>query len=70
MTLLDPKAPDFWHTERPHEWDCPMAVALRKAAGRITPKVPCMDGCRHGEPWPTLRLTPADVKRVRETYGS
>lgn len=48
-----------------------MGLALKEARGKpIRMKIACTNGCRHGEPWPTLRLLPSDVKRNREAYGS
>ena len=64
MSLYDPNVPDLWHTHRGHDEACNMGIALKRAAGRITPPVPCTNECRHGEPWPTLRLLPADRKKL------
>ena len=60
MTLHNPDLPDFWHTTRGHDPGCAMGKVLAEARGKAVKKIACTDGCRHGEPWPTLRLLPAE----------
>lgn len=49
---------DYWHETRPHDDECQKDRVAARLAGADYPA--CAPGCRVGQPWPTLRLLPAD----------
>lgn len=54
----------YWHTTRPHDDAC---AAQRVAAlSARQPEPPCIQGCRVGQPWPTLRLLPEQLRHLRQ----
>jgi hypothetical protein len=62
MTVLgfvQPNGVFFW-THRPHSDACEKNERDRKLSlsDPATPReFSCIEGCRHGEPWPTMRMT-------------
>jgi hypothetical protein len=53
----------YWHTTRLHDELC---AARRVAAAKDQkPAPPCIPGCRVGQPWPTLRLLPEQLRKLR-----
>lgn len=58
-----------WITTRPHDEEC---VRLHDEAKKARLPQRCVQGCRHGQPWPTLRLLPSDhgyVPRVTDVLA-
>ena len=56
--------PAHYVTTRPHDEACAAQRATARVARARPP--PCLPGCSVGEPWPTLRLLPKQLREMAQ----